>query len=227
MKPRVKGSPPRAPDSISSPCATEENAVTGVLPALFNSERNAQQEDIIMGAIGFIELAGVSAVAAMLTLAPQNSARNAQNSQNPQSPQHERGAAQGAPKASDEVTVTGCLTANARGDRFVLTPLKRDPLSAEMTSRTTDAVPTYTYELSGGTNLRAHIGQQVSVTGKLDRGFEQDAEVDRDRQTQAAPASPNAPKPTVETEEKAEVELRRLQVNTVKSIGKPCDTPTS
>jgi hypothetical protein len=75
--------------------------------------------------------------------------------------------------------------------------------------------------------LRAHIGQQVSVTGVLDRGYEKDADIDREQDTQAAPARPGDPKPTVETEEKAELELRRLQVKTVTSIGKPCDTPTS
>jgi hypothetical protein len=166
-----------------------------------------------MGAIGFIELAGVSAIAAVLTLTPQISALNAQN------PQQK--------KSSDEMTVTGCLTSSARGDRFVLTPTKRDPLAAEMTTRTSDVVPTYTYELRGGTNLRAHVGQQVSVTGVLDRGYEKDTDIDREQETQVAPARPGDPKPTVKTEEKAELELRRLQVKTVKSIGKPCDTPTS
>jgi hypothetical protein len=176
-----------------------------------------------MGAIGFIELAGMSAIAAMLTLAPQNSARNAQN---PQNPGQVRGAQQQT-KSSDEITVTGCLTANARGDRFMLTPLKKDPLAAEMTTRTTDVVPTYTYELHGGSNLRAHVNQQVTVTGVLDRKYEKETEIDRDQETQAAPVRPDAPKPTVETEEKAELELRRLQVNTVKSIGKPCEASTS
>jgi hypothetical protein len=167
-----------------------------------------------MGSIGFIELAGVSALAAMLTLSPQDAARNGQN------PSQQK-------KSPDELTVTGCLTASARGDRFVLTPLKRDPLAAEMTTRTTDVTPTYTYELRGGTNLRAHVGQQVSVTGVLDRSFEKDTDIDREQESQAAPARPGQPKATVETEEKAELELRRLQVKTVKSIGKPCDTPTS
>jgi hypothetical protein len=197
--------------------------MTGVFPALINSERHAQQEDIVMGAIGFIELAGVSAIAAILTLSPQNPP---QNQQNPENPRQERGENRDT-KSSDALTVTGCLTASARGDRFVLTPVKKDPLAEEMTTRTTDVVPTYTYELRGGTNLRAHVGQQVSITGVLDRGFEEDAEMDRDRETQVAPEKPGAPKPTVETEEKADLELRRLQVKTVKSIGKPCDTPTS
>jgi hypothetical protein len=183
-----------------------------------------------MGSIGFIELAGVSAIAAVLTLAPQNSARNAQNPQNSPNPRQESASTQQKAqqtKSSDELTVTGCLTASARGDRFVLTPLKSDPLAAEMTARTTDVVPTYTYELRGGTNLRAHIGQQVSVTGVLDRSYEKDTDIDREQESQAAPARPGDPKPTVETEEKAELELRRLQVKTVTSIGKPCDTPTS
>ena len=179
-----------------------------------------------MGSIGFIELAGVSTIAALLTLAPQNSARNAQNPQNPQNPRQESAPTQ-QKKSSDELTVTGCLTASARGDRFVLTPLKKAPRADEMTRRTTDVAPTYTYELRGGKNLRAHVGQQVSVTGVLDRSFEKDVDVDREGQTQAPPARPGDPKPTVETEEKAELELRRLQVKTVKSIGKPCDTPTS
>lgn len=179
-----------------------------------------------MGASGFIELAGMSALAAVLTLAPQHSARNAQSPQNPQNTRQERGADQQG-KSADEITVTGCLTANAGGNRFVLTPLKKDPLAAEMTTRTTDVAPTYTYELHGGNNLRAHVNQQVSVTGMLDRKFKEDAEVDRDRETTAAPARPDAPKPKVETEEKAEVELRRLHVKTIASLGKACEAPTS
>jgi hypothetical protein len=179
-----------------------------------------------MGAIGFIELAGASAVVAVLTLAPQHAVQNTQNPQNSPNPAQERSADQGGRK-SDEITVTGCLTANASGNRFVLTPLKKDPLAAEMTARTTGVAPTYTYELHGGNDLRAHAGQQVSVTGILDRKFEQDAEMDRDQETQVAPARPDEPKPTVETEEKADVELRRLQVKTVQSIGKPCEAPTS
>jgi hypothetical protein len=176
-----------------------------------------------MGAIGFIELAGVSLMAGMLTATPLISARNAQN---PQNPPQDRGAAQDK-KDPDELSVTGCLTASARRDRFMLTPLKKDALAGEMTRRTTDVAPTYTYQLVGGSNMGAHIGQQVTVTGKLDRSFKEDAEVDRERETQAAPARPDAPKPTVETKEKAEVELRRLQVGTVKSIGKKCEAPTS
>lgn len=165
-----------------------------------------------MGSIGFIELAGVSAIAALLTIGPQNGAQSDQNQNN---------------KSSDEITVTGCLTASARGDAFVLTPLKKDPLTAEMTARTTDVTPTYTYELTGGQNMRAHVGQQVSITGTLDRSVKKDTEVDREQKTQTAPARPGDPKPTVKTEEKAELELRRLQVQTVKSIGKPCVTPSS
>jgi hypothetical protein len=183
-----------------------------------------------MGSIGFIELAGVSAIAAVLTLSPQNSAGNGQNPQNPQNPRQESAAAQQNDqnrKSPDELTVTGCLTASPRGDAFVLTPLKKDPLAAEMTTRTTGVTPTYTYELTGGQNLRAHVNQQVSITGMLDRGVKKDTDIDREQKTQAAPARPGQPKATVETEEKAEIELRRLQVKTVKSIGKPCSAATS
>lgn len=183
-----------------------------------------------MGSIGFIELAGVSAIAAMLTLGPQNAERNAQNPQNPQNPRQESASTQQQgqnQKSSDELTVTGCLTASARGDAFVLTPLEKDPLAAEMTARTTDVTPTYTYELTGGRNLRAHVGQRVSITGMLDRSVKKEAEVDRERQTQAAPARQGQPEAKVQTEEKAEFEVRRLQVKTVKSIGKPCVAPSS
>ena len=67
----------------------------------------------------------------------------------------------------------------------------------------------------------------MNVIGVLDRNFKKDADIERDQETQAAPERPGQPKATVETQEKAELELRRLQVRDVKSIGKPCDTPTS
>ena len=51
--------------------------------------------------------------------------------------------------------------------------------------------------------------------------------VDRDRETQVAPARPDAPTPTVETEEKTDLEVRRLNVNSVRPIGKPCEATSS
>jgi hypothetical protein len=120
-----------------------------------------------------------------------------------------------------QLTVTGCLTAGAGAQRFVLTPIKKDPLSSEMETRTTDVAPTYTYELIGGRDLKPHVGQIVNVTGRLDRDYEKEAEVvKRERETPAGKRGDTTSR--VETKEKAELEIRRLQVQTVDSTGKSC-----
>jgi len=134
-----------------------------------------------------------------------------------------------AAKPSENFTVRGCLTKGPTNS-FVLTPTDAgDPLSSSVASKTHDVTPTYTYQLSGGQNLDAHVGQIVTATGTVDRGQKGTAKVDRERE-QAAGATAATPKgktPTVKTEEKAKIEVRHLAVQSVTPTGKSCSATGS
>jgi hypothetical protein len=129
-------------------------------------------------------------------------------------------------KAADTITVHGCLT-KGPSNTFVLTPTDAgDPLSTSVASKTRDVRPTYTYQLTGGQNLDAQVGKVVSAVGTVDRKTKGNAEVDQTReQTQrVSPATPEGKTPTVKTEEKAKIEVRRLIVQSVTPTDKSCST---
>lgn len=121
------------------------------------------------------------------------------------------------------VVVTGCLTGS--GDRFVLTELERSD-----TGTTIAAPATETYQLVGEEDqLRAHVGHQVTVSGRSDTP--EVAIVREESPATAAPAGTvgsqgapaaqgSTPKVTADTETRMEV--ARLKVASVKSTGEPC-----
>src|SRR6186997_1600301 len=81
-------------------------------------------------------------------------------------------AAQGTPasgaKQDDDrkqITVTGCLQTGAQPNQFMLVTMA-DPLSKGVTVAVSGAVANVTYQLSGGSNLGAHVGHQVELTGR-------------------------------------------------------------
>src|SRR5437868_4243067 len=63
------------------------------------------------------------------------------------------------------ITVTGGLERGAQANTFVLTKVP-DPLTDSVAASAGSAVPTVTYQLSGGQNLAAHLGHRMEVTGK-------------------------------------------------------------
>jgi hypothetical protein len=124
-------------------------------------------------------------------------------------------------KADDDlkpITVVGCLQAGAQSNQFVLTATA-DPLAKGVAVATSGTVPNVTYVLSGGTNLGAHVGHRVEITGKTSG----DA-----RKAVAADSSvkrvdiPNKPDPKVETKEKATIEMRDLQIESLKMVSTSC-----
>lgn len=134
----------------------------------------------------------------------------------------DRGFATGVP-----ITVEGCLTAGTDANAFALTPLELDPLGSTLADSATDVRPTFTYELVGDPSaLRDHVGEVVNVNGVVAEDVERDAEVERKETT--APAVPergDSPPPdeaTVRTTEEAEIEVRRMQVESVEPTGQSC-----
>jgi hypothetical protein len=116
------------------------------------------------------------------------------------------------------VTVVGCLQSGAQPNQFMLAATA-DPLSKGVAVATSGTVPNITYQLSGGSNLQAHVGHRVEITGKTSgkgqAAVATDANVKRDN-------LPNKPDPKVETKEKAAIELRDLQIESMKMVSTDC-----
>jgi len=116
------------------------------------------------------------------------------------------------------LTVVGCLQAGAQPNQFVLAATP-DQLAKGVAVATSGAVPNVTYALSGGSNLGAHVGHRVEITGRTSgdaqKAVSTEASVKRER-------VPDKPDPKVEVKEKATIELRDLQVESLKMVSTSC-----
>jgi hypothetical protein len=116
------------------------------------------------------------------------------------------------------ITVVGCLQTGAQPNQFVLAATA-DPLAKGVSVATSGSVPNITYQLSGGSNLAEHVGHRVEIagrtTGQAQKAVATDTSVKRDQ-------LPNKPDPKVETKEKTTIELRDLQIETLKMVATTC-----
>lgn len=119
------------------------------------------------------------------------------------------------------ITVVGCLQTGARAGQFVLAATA-DALAKGVAVRTSGAVPNVTYVLSGGTNLGAHVGHRVEITGRTS-GDAQKA-VSTDSSATKRVEIEGKPDPKVETKEKATIEMRDLQIESMKMVSTSCAT---
>lgn len=122
------------------------------------------------------------------------------------------------------VMVTGCLTGS--GDRFVLTELERSN-----TGTTIAAPATETYQLVGReADLRQHVGQQVTVTGRADtaqvaivhESSPAAAAATGTSGSQGAEPSGQGSTPRVSADSETRVEVANLKVVSVRSSGESC-----
>jgi hypothetical protein len=122
--------------------------------------------------------------------------------------------------AAQATEVTGCLRGGTTAGTHVLVTAP-DPMSASVDRSTRGQVATYTYLLVGG-DLEPHVGRQVSVTGTIEAA--DDMEVEKSREQQSAPTEVDGDTvtPTVEIEETAVIEMRRMRVERVQPTGEPC-----
>lgn len=118
------------------------------------------------------------------------------------------------------ITITGCLQAGAQPDQFVLATTA-DPLAKGVAVATSGKIPNVHYQLSGGSNLGAHVGHRVEVTG-TSSGKSQKATATQSSTTRTS--VPNAPDPKVETRERAAVEIRDLRIESLKMVSTSCET---
>jgi hypothetical protein len=118
------------------------------------------------------------------------------------------------------ITVTGCLQTAVQPNQFVLTNTA-DALAKGVAVAVSGAVPSVTYQLSGGSNLAAHVGHRVEITGttsgKAQKAVTSGTSV---RETEI----PGRPDPKVETKEKAAIEIRDLNIQSLKMVSTSCAT---
>jgi hypothetical protein len=115
-------------------------------------------------------------------------------------------------------TVVGCLQTGAQPNQFVLSATA-DPLAKGVAVATTGAVPNVTYVLSGGTNLAAHVGHRVEITGRTSGSAQKASSTDSNVKRESVP---NKPDPKVETKEKIAIEMRDLQIESLKMVSTSC-----
>jgi len=129
----------------------------------------------------------------------------------------------GEPISGDYVTVTGCLTGATDRAAFVLTA-DRSALTSGALYSGSGEVPTYTYELVGGTDLATHVGQKVSIKGRLDkdRDDEVDAEAESKTKLPKTQSGDDKVTPAIETNEEMEIRVRRLRVESISPTGSAC-----
>ena len=117
------------------------------------------------------------------------------------------------------ITVVGCLQNGAQANQFVLAATA-DPLAKGVAVATSGAVPNVTYVLSGGTNLGAHLGHRVEITGRTSGDAQKAVSTDSSSTKRIEVA--NKPDPKVETKEKATIEMRDLHVETLNMVSLTC-----
>jgi hypothetical protein len=74
--------------------------------------------------------------------------------------------AQRALPDKDQVEVTGCVTANADNNQFVLTA-NQTALTSLTNRAGAGEAETFHYQLQGGTNLQQYVGKEVVVKGSI------------------------------------------------------------
>ena len=116
------------------------------------------------------------------------------------------------------ITVVGCLQQGAQANQFVLAATA-DPLAKGVAVATMGAVPNVTYVLSGGTNLAAHVGHRVEISGRTTGTAQKAVSTDSNMKRESLPDKPD---PKVETKEKATIEMRDLQVENLKMVSTSC-----
>ena len=116
------------------------------------------------------------------------------------------------------VTVVGCLQAGASANQFVLAATA-DPLAKGVAVATTGGIPNVTYVLSGGSNLSAHVGHRVEITGRTSGKAQKAVTADTKVKQESLPDKPD---PKVEVKEKATIVMRDLQVESLKMVSTNC-----
>jgi hypothetical protein len=113
--------------------------------------------------------------------------------------------------ANQPTTITGCLKAGEAPDTFVV---------AAAQAQGSGETATYQIVGTGGTNLTDHVGRQVEVTGVV-RQVQELASRSRTPAAESRGTAGTGATATVET--RTEVDIKHLEVSTVKPLGQRCE----
>jgi hypothetical protein len=118
---------------------------------------------------------------------------------------------QSAAKPDNPITVVGCVAPGTAAGQFQLTnATMASAMAQERKSDTAKANTGETYMLTGGENLKAHVGHKVEVTGTLARAIGQDR------------AAQKSEKPSTEAMPSAAMVRGTLAVTNVKMVSTTC-----
>jgi hypothetical protein len=123
-----------------------------------------------------------------------------------------------------EITVTGCLTSAADRGAFVVTA-DRNALTSGALHAGDGETPTYTYELTGNAaDFTPHVGRQVEVKGRVDDDRDDDVKVDAEEKIELPKtrSGDDTVQPAIKTDTEMNINVRRLQVDSVTATGRPC-----
>lgn len=135
-----------------------------------------------------------------------------------------------APRANQQITVTGCLAAG-QNNTYTLTAAPTETKSEAPTGTTattpagTKVTKTITYTLAGSKQdeLKAHVGHTVQVTGVEAAPQVMAKMQDTTHSGAATQGTSGAGKPRVEATAQAQIVARQLTVNAVKMVAAKCD----
>jgi hypothetical protein len=117
------------------------------------------------------------------------------------------------------VTVTGCLTEGPQPNTFLLARVP-DPLVDPLVIGVSGSVPTVTYQLTSGKDLRVHLGHRVEITGKAPVTPEAALKVKEAEAREEKPSGQPATK--VEIKEELAIAVRPLTVEAVRVVAPTC-----
>jgi hypothetical protein len=119
-------------------------------------------------------------------------------------------------------TVVGCIKGGDERGSWVLAA-QPEEMGASFQRSMQGVVASYAYVLEGE-DLSQYVGREVSVTGVVDE--REGIEVEKSREMEGEPTTTrdgDTVTPTVEIEEEAAIELRRMRVESVLTTGGTCE----
>jgi len=121
-------------------------------------------------------------------------------------------------KSMKPLTVVGCIQPGAQPNQFVLAA-SADPLAKGVAVAAKGTVPNVVYQLSGGSNLAAHVGHRVEISGTSTGQAQKAANTDKSVSKTDTAGQPSA---KVETKETTAIELRDLRIRSLKMVATDC-----
>jgi hypothetical protein len=120
-----------------------------------------------------------------------------------------------------QIEVTGCVTANADTNQFVLTA-NQTALTALTNRAAAGEAESFHYQLLGGSDLQQYVGKEVVVKGSVE-GKGDDVNIETKEPTGAVPKSRGEEvTPAVESTHEIEMQVERLNVASIAPTGSAC-----